>query len=46
MDIKAFKGLNNASDPLRVGAGWLTVADNVNITDSGSIAVREGYSRT
>ena len=46
MDIRAFKGLNNVTDPLRTGTGWLTVADNVNITDSGSIAVREGYSRT
>ena len=45
MDIRAFKGLNNVTDPLRTGTGWLTVADNVNITDSGSITVREGYSR-
>ena len=46
MDIRAFKGLNNVTDPLRTGTGWLTIADNVNITDSGSITVREGYSRT
>jgi hypothetical protein len=45
MDIRAFKGLNNATDPLRVGLGWLTSANNINVTDTGGIAVRDGYSR-
>jgi hypothetical protein len=44
MDIKAFKGLNNVTDPLRVGLGWLTTADNVNITDTGAIEKRSGYA--
>jgi len=46
MNITAFKGLNNVSDPLRVGLGWLTQADNVNITDTGGLTKRSGYSLT
>lgn len=42
--IDAFKGLNNVNDPLRLGLGWLTTADNINITDSGAIERRDGYS--
>lgn len=42
--IDAFKGLNNVTDPLRAGLGWLTQADNINITDSGAIERRDGYS--
>lgn len=45
MDIKTFKGLNNVSDPLRLGLGWLAIADNVNITDTGGIAKRQGFSK-
>lgn len=45
MDIKAFKGLNNVTDPLRLGLGWLTIADNVNVTDTGGVAKREGYTK-
>lgn len=44
MDIRQFNGLNNTSDPLRLGLGWLATADNVNITDTGAIVKREGYS--
>ena len=44
MDIKAFRGLNNVSDPLRLGLGWLTQADNVNISESGALSKRDGYS--
>jgi hypothetical protein len=44
MDIRAFHGLNNVSDPLRVGLGWLSTANNVNITDTGAVAKRKGYS--
>lgn len=43
--IKYFKGLNNVSDPLRSGLAWLTVADNVFITDTGGIEKRDGYSQ-
>lgn len=39
-----FKGLQNVSDPLRLGLEWLVQADNVNITDTGAISKREGYS--
>lgn len=43
--ITRFKGLNNVSDPLRVGFGWLTQADNVDVTDTGSLVARGGYSQ-
>lgn len=41
--IKRFKGLNNVSDPLRLGMQWLARADNINITDTGAIVKRDGY---
>lgn len=41
--IDRFKGLNNVSDPLRAGLGWLTQADNVNVTDTGALKKRSGY---
>lgn len=44
MDIKAFRGLNNITEPLRLGADWFVRAENVDITDSGAVQVREGYS--
>ena len=44
MDIRAFRGLNNVTDPLRAGMGWLATADNVNITETGSIVARDGYA--
>jgi len=44
--ITIFKGLNNVSDSLRLGLGWLTTADNINITDTGAIEQRNGYSLT
>lgn len=42
--INSFNGLNNTSDPLRLGLGWLVRAENVNITDSGAITKRAGYT--
>lgn len=45
MDIKAFRGLNNVTDPLRLGMDWLVQADNVDITDSGALVDRKGYSQ-
>ena len=42
--IKQFRGLNTVSDALRMGISWLTQADNVNITDTGSIEKRNGYT--
>lgn len=44
-EVKSFLGLNNVTDPLRLGLGWLSRADNVDITESGAIEVRKGYSR-
>lgn len=42
--ITRFKGLNNVTDPLRLDLSWLVRADNVDITDSGAIQAREGYT--
>lgn len=42
--IQRFKGLNNVSDPLRLGLGWLARADNVVVTDTGGLNRRPGYS--
>jgi len=42
--ISAFKGINNVSDPMRLGMKWLAQADNVNISDTGAISKREGYA--
>ena len=44
MQIKTFKGLNNVTDPLRLGMAWLVKADNVVVTDAGAIEKREGYT--
>ena len=44
--VKSFSGLNNISDPLRLGLGWLAQADNVDITDTGALTKRAGYART
>lgn len=42
--VRRFNGLNNVSDPARLGLGWLAKADNVNITDSGAIERRDGFA--
>ena len=44
--IDQFLGLNNVSDALRLGLGWLVTANNVNVTDTGSLVRRDGYSRS
>ena len=41
---KRFKGLDNTSDPLRLGADWLVTADNVDVVDTGAVEMRAGYS--
>lgn len=43
--VSTFKGLNNVSDPLRLGLSWLAQADNVDITDAGAIKKRSGYRK-
>jgi hypothetical protein len=44
MDVKKFKGLNNVSDPMRMDMSWLVQADNVNVTNTGAITKRQGYT--
>lgn len=43
--VTRFRGLNNVSDPLRLGMEWLRTADNLHVTDTGALERREGYSR-
>lgn len=45
MITKSFKGLNNVADPMRLGLEWLVQADNVNISDTGAMSVRDGYTK-
>lgn len=42
-NVTAFFGLNTKQDPLNLGLAWLTRADNIDITDRGSITTRPGY---
>lgn len=42
--IRSFKGLNNVTDPLRLDMRSLVQADNINITDTGAIEKRDGYT--
>ncbi len=42
--VEKFRGLNNVTDPLRLNLDWLQTADNINITDTGAIERRDGYS--
>ena len=43
--VSAFRGLNNVTDPVRLGLPWLTQADNINITSTGAALRREGFSK-
>lgn len=43
--ISRFKGLNNVSDPLSIGLSWFTLADNVDVTDTGALSARRGFTR-
>lgn len=45
MKVSSFRGLNNVTDPLRLGLSWLAQADNVDITNTGAIKKRAGYSK-
>ena len=42
--ITQFNGLNTVTDPVRLSLGWLVQADNTNISDTGAISKRDGYS--
>ena len=43
--VSAWKGLNNVGEYTRTGIEWLAVADNVDVTDTGRIETREGFTR-
>lgn len=43
--VKAFKGLNNTTDPVRLGLEWMETADNVDVTATGAIVTRTGYEK-
>lgn len=45
MKLSKFKGLNTTADQIRLAMGWLSVADNVNITNTGAIEARQGFAR-
>lgn len=40
-----FRGLNNVQDPLRLPRGWLTQADNVNVTAAGALERCRGFAQ-
>lgn len=42
--ISRFKGLNTAMEPARMAPGWLTTAENVDITNTGAVVRRPGYA--
>lgn len=43
--VSAWKGLNNVGEYTRTGIEYLAVADNVDVTDTGRIETREGFTR-
>lgn len=45
MSVKKFRGLNNVTDPLRLGLDWFVLADNVDVTDTGAVRKRTGYTQ-
>ena len=44
MNVTSFKGLNSVTDPLRLGMEWLVQADNVDVSNTGALSKRRGYS--
>lgn len=44
VETAQFLGLNNTTDPVRLGLDWLTRADNVDIDDTGMIGRRDGFT--
>lgn len=46
MSVTAFRGLNNVTDAMRLGAEWLVQANNVDVSNTGALRKRTGYSRT
>lgn len=43
--VSAWKGINNVGEYTRAGIESLAVADNVDVTDTGRIESREGFTR-
>ena len=43
--VSAWKGLNNVGEYTRTGIEHLSVADNVDVTETGRIKSREGFTR-
>lgn len=43
--VESFRGLNTVADPLRLDLDWLVQADNVDITDTGALRRRDGYTQ-
>ena len=46
LPVESFKGLNNVSDPLTLGLAWQSQADDVDVTQDGRIARRQGFEQT
>ena len=44
MNVSSFRGLNNVADPMGLGLDWLVQGDNVDVTDTGKLQRRLGYS--
>lgn len=44
--VRSFSGLNNVTNPIRLGLGWLSSADNIDVTNTGAIETRTGYLQT
>jgi len=42
--LSGFNGLNDVSDEKTLGFGWLTAADNVDVTKTGGLRTRDGYT--
>lgn len=43
--ISSFRGLNNVSDSLGLGLGWLVKANDVDVTATGMLVRRDGYKK-
>ncbi len=43
LEVTRFKGLNTVRDPLSLGLGWMTQADNVNVNAAGKLERRVGF---
>lgn len=46
LQVTRFRGLNTTGDPLTLGLGWMTDADNLLITGDGKLGRRDGFAAT